>query len=174
MDEINLFCVLCKFYDLFDDGIEKACLILQVYFSFKSMVSGIYFPPDKDRDVLESNWIRKSNVLVAERLNNDKRKKQKQTAAVPLKLFGLCTLLGSLADDDEKVLRQHKGHSLSLVAKFLLLMIQEMAKINVKQLEKRKKRKTRSHGLIIHSNCKSEYTQTKQSMSTMANIMLLY
>lgn len=58
MDEINLFCVLCKFYDLFDDGIEKACLILLV-------------------DVLKSNWIHKSNVLVAERLNNDKRKKQR-------------------------------------------------------------------------------------------------
>lgn len=67
----------CKFCDLFDDGIEKACLILLVYFSFKSMVSGICFPPDKDRDVLKSNWTCKSNVLVAERLNNYMSKKQR-------------------------------------------------------------------------------------------------
>lgn len=63
------------------------------------------------------------------------REKKKYDVAVPLKLFGLCTLLGSLADDDEEVLCQYKGHSLSLVAKFLLLMIQEMAKIYMKQLE---------------------------------------
>lgn len=61
-------------------------------------------------------------------------------AVIPLKLFGLCTLLGSLADDDQKVLRQYKGHSLSFVAKFLLLMIQEMAKIYMKQLKERRKR----------------------------------
>lgn len=59
--------------------------------------------------------------------------------AVPLKLFGLCTLLGSLADDDEEVLRQHEGHPLSLVAKLLLLVIQEMAKINVEQLQQKAK-----------------------------------
>lgn len=53
-------------------------------------------------------------------------------APLPLKLFGLHTLLGSFADDDEKVLRQHEGHALSLVAKLLLLMIQEMAKIYMK------------------------------------------
>lgn len=59
---------------------------------------------------------------------------QSWTSAVPLKLFGLCTLLGALADDDEEVLRQDKGHPLSLVAKFLLLVIQKMTKIYMKQL----------------------------------------
>lgn len=53
-------------------------------------------------------------------------------APVPLKLFGLHTLLGSLADDDEEVLCQHEGHALSLVAKLLLLMIQKVAKIYMK------------------------------------------
>lgn len=54
-------------------------------------------------------------------------------------------------------------------------MIQEMAKINMKQLEKRKKKqKTRIHGLIIYSDWKSEYTQTKQGMSTTVNFKLLY
>lgn len=53
-------------------------------------------------------------------------------APLPLKLFGLHTLLGSLADDNEKVLRQHKGHAFSLVAKLLLLMIQKVAKIYMK------------------------------------------
>lgn len=43
MDEIDLSRVLCKFCNLFDDGIEKAHLILLVYFSFKSMLSGICF-----------------------------------------------------------------------------------------------------------------------------------
>lgn len=53
-------------------------------------------------------------------------------APLPLKLFGLHTLLGSLADDNEKVLRQHEGHALPLVAKLLLLMIQKVAKIYMK------------------------------------------
>lgn len=60
-------------------------------------------------------------------------------AVAPLKLFGLCALLGSFADDNQEVLRQYKGHSLSLVAKFLLLVIQEMAKIYVKQLKESRK-----------------------------------
>lgn len=53
-------------------------------------------------------------------------------ASLPLKLFGLHTFLGSLADDDKKVLRQHEGHALSLVAKLLLLMVQKVAKVYMK------------------------------------------
>lgn len=56
----------------------------------------------------------------------------KHITEVPFKLFGLCALLGSFADDDEKVLCQNKGHSLSFVAKLLFLMIQEMAEIYMK------------------------------------------
>lgn len=81
------------------------------------------------------------------------REKKICNPAVPLKLFGLCALLGSLADDDEEVLCQYKGHSLSLVAKFLLLMIQEMAKIYMEQLdESRTKKKTGSQSLVTLSN----------------------
>lgn len=60
-----------------------------------------------------------------------------QNCGAPFKLFGLRALLGSLADDDEEVLRQHERDSLPLVAKFLLLVIQEMSKIYVEQLEKK-------------------------------------
>lgn len=54
------------------------------------------------------------------------------SAPVPLKLFGLHTLLRSFADNNEEVLCQHEGHALSLVAKLLLLMIQKVAKIYMK------------------------------------------
>lgn len=53
----------------------------------------------------------------------------------PLKLLGLGGLLNSFTDDDEEVLSQNEGNSLSLVPKLLLLVIQEMTKVNVEELE---------------------------------------
>lgn len=53
----------------------------------------------------------------------------------PLKLLGLGGLLNSFTNDDEEVLSQHKGNSLPLVAKLFLLVIQEVTKVNVEQLE---------------------------------------
>lgn len=63
--------------------------------------------------------------------------KKVRLLGLPLKLFGLCALLGSFADDNKEVLCQNKGHSLSLVAKFLLLVIKKMSKIYVKQLKEK-------------------------------------
>lgn len=53
----------------------------------------------------------------------------------PLKLLGLGGLLDSFTDDDEEVLSQHKRNSLPLVAKLFLLVIQEVAEVDVEQLE---------------------------------------
>ena len=53
----------------------------------------------------------------------------------PLELFGLGGLLDSFTDDDEEVLRQHEGNSLPLVTELLLLVIQEVAEVNVEQLQ---------------------------------------
>lgn len=53
----------------------------------------------------------------------------------PLKLLGLGGLLNAFTNDDEEVLSQHKRNSLPLVAKLFLLVIQEVTKVNVEQLE---------------------------------------
>ena len=53
----------------------------------------------------------------------------------PLKLLGLGRLLDSFTDDDEEVLSQDEGNALPLVAKLLLLVIQEVTEVDVKQLE---------------------------------------
>lgn len=52
----------------------------------------------------------------------------------PLKLFGLGGFLNSFTDDNEEVLSQDEGNPLSLVTKLLLLVVQEVAKVNVEQL----------------------------------------
>lgn len=53
----------------------------------------------------------------------------------PLKLLGFSRLLNTFTDDYEEVLSQDKGNAFPLVAKLLLLMIQEVTKVNVEQLE---------------------------------------
>lgn len=52
----------------------------------------------------------------------------------PLKLLGLGGLLDSFTDDDEEVLGQHERNPLPLVTKLLLLVIQEVSKVDVEQL----------------------------------------
>lgn len=63
----------------------------------------------------------------------------------PLKLLGLGGLLNSFTNDDEKVLSQHKRNSLPLVAKLFLLVIQEVTKVNVEQLEKQEGEESREN-----------------------------
>lgn len=58
----------------------------------------------------------------------------------PLKLLSLSRLLDSFTDDNEEVLSQDKGNSLPLVPKLLLLMVQEVTKVNVEQLEEEKEK----------------------------------
>lgn len=53
---------------------------------------------------------------------------------LPFKLPRLGAFLSSFADNDQEVLGQHKRHTFSLVAKLLLFVVEEMAKINVEQL----------------------------------------
>ena len=53
---------------------------------------------------------------------------------IPVKLFGLGTLLAALADDEKEVLSKDEGNSLSLVAKLLLLVVQEVTKVYMEQL----------------------------------------
>ncbi len=50
-------------------------------------------------------------------------------------------LLNSFTDDDEKVLSQNEGNSLPFVPKLLFLMIQEVTKVDVEQLEEEKQEK---------------------------------
>ena len=54
----------------------------------------------------------------------------------PLKLLGLCRLLNSFTDDNEKVLSQNKWNPLPLITKLLLLVIQEVTEVDVEELEK--------------------------------------
>lgn len=61
----------------------------------------------------------------------------------PLKLLGLGGLLNSFTNDDEEVLSQHKRNSLPLVAKLFLLVIQEVTKVNVEQLEEQEGEESR-------------------------------
>lgn len=61
----------------------------------------------------------------------------------PLKLLGLGGLLNSFTDDDEEVLSQHKRNTLPLVAKLFLLVIQEVTKVNVEQLEEQEGEESR-------------------------------
>lgn len=60
----------------------------------------------------------------------------------PLKLLSLSRLLDSFTDDNEEVLSQNKGNSLPLVPKLLLLMVQEVTKVDVEQLEEEEKEKS--------------------------------
>lgn len=53
----------------------------------------------------------------------------------PLELLRLGRLLNSFTDDDEEVLRQDKGDTLPLVPELLLLVIQEVTKVNVEELQ---------------------------------------
>ena len=53
----------------------------------------------------------------------------------PLKLLGLGGLLHSFADDDEEVLREDEGDAFPLITKLLLLVVQEVAEVNVEELE---------------------------------------
>lgn len=64
----------------------------------------------------------------------------------PLKLLGLGRLLNSFADDDEEVLGQHKRNPLPLVTKLFLLVIQEVSKVDVEQLEEREEAESESVG----------------------------
>lgn len=61
--------------------------------------------------------------------------KEVRKRVTPLKLLGLGGLLDSFTNDDEEVLSQHKRNSLPFVAKLFLLVIQEVTKVNVEQLE---------------------------------------
>lgn len=56
------------------------------------------------------------------------------TFVLPFKLSCFGALLSSFANHNQEVLCKHKGHALSLVAKLLLFVVKEMAKIYVKQL----------------------------------------
>lgn len=62
----------------------------------------------------------------------------------PLKLLGLGRLLDSFTDDDEEVLSQNEGNSLPLVPKLLLLVVQEVTKVDVEQLEEEDEKKEES------------------------------
>lgn len=53
---------------------------------------------------------------------------------LPLKLPRLGALLSSFANNDQEVLREHKGDSFSLVPKLLLFVVEEMAEVYVEQL----------------------------------------
>ena len=59
----------------------------------------------------------------------------------PLKLFSLGGLLDPFTDDDEEVLGQDKGHPLPLIAKLLLLVVQEVAEVDVEQLQEEEEEK---------------------------------
>lgn len=59
----------------------------------------------------------------------------KRRDRAPLELLGLGGFLDAFTNDDEEVLSKDKGYTLPLVAKFLLLVIQEVTKVNVEQLE---------------------------------------
>lgn len=64
----------------------------------------------------------------------------------PLKLLGLGGLLNSFTDDNEEVLSQHKRNSLPLVAKLFLLVIQEVTKVDVEQLEEQEEEESERMG----------------------------
>lgn len=53
---------------------------------------------------------------------------------LPFKLPCFGALLSSLANNDQEVLCEHKGHTLSLVPELLLFVVEEMAKVYVEQL----------------------------------------
>lgn len=56
-------------------------------------------------------------------------------AVSPFELSGFCTLLRSFADDDQEVLRENKRDPLSLVPELLLFVVEEMAEVDVEQLQ---------------------------------------
>lgn len=60
---------------------------------------------------------------------------------LPFKLPCFGALLSSFANNDQEVLRQHKGHTFSFVPKLLLFVVEEMTKVYVEQLKKQKKSK---------------------------------
>lgn len=64
----------------------------------------------------------------------------------PLKLLGLGGLLDAFTDDDEEVLSQHEGNALPLVAKLLLLVIQEVTEVDVEELEEQEGEESESVG----------------------------
>lgn len=55
---------------------------------------------------------------------------------LPFELSCFGALLSSFANNDQEVLREHKGHAFSLVPKLLLFVVKEMAKVYVEQLWK--------------------------------------
>lgn len=54
---------------------------------------------------------------------------------LPFKLPCFGAFLSSFADDDQEVLCQHKGNAFSLVAELLLFMVEEVAEVDVEQLQ---------------------------------------
>lgn len=74
----------------------------------------------------------------------------------PLELLGLGRLLDSFTNNNEEVLSQNEGNSLPLVPKLLLLVIQEVTKVDVEQLEEEKEEEAEL----------SEFGQLRTSLST--------
>lgn len=54
--------------------------------------------------------------------------------ALPFKLPRFGALLRSFANNNQKVLREHKGDALPLVPKLLLFVVKEVTKVYVEQL----------------------------------------
>lgn len=71
---------------------------------------------------------------------------------LPFELPCFGALLSSFANNNQEVLCEHKGHAFSLVPKFLLFVVEEMAKVYVEQLWKRKKSKKLNNNLRQNQN----------------------
>ena len=66
----------------------------------------------------------------------NRAKTNKKSQCILLESFLLCWVVRSLCNDTHEVLCEDKWHPLSVDAKLLLLVVQEVAKVNVKHLNR--------------------------------------